>query len=277
MVGRPNRLAALIAILALVLIAACNQEVTKEVPLGSTPAARPSATVAARASTVVSEGDKVYHLGIFEDLTTTNYWSYLGSSADGTVWNAYVLGDAQPSLFGYSDQRFDWIPSLADGFPTPIKEETIGGRTLWTTEVDLKQGFQWTDGAEVTAEDFVFTMHTVLDLQLGANWTGSVDPDFVDHAEALDTYKLKVFFKKKPGLSIWQFGAAFMPVLSRAYWEPVVVEAKRQGDITDQQKALFAHVPENQPSAGGFAFKKWERGAFAETVKNPDYFLAEGQ
>lgn len=82
-------------------------------------------------------GPRIYQLGIFEDLTTTNYWSYLG--ADTTIWNSYVLGGDQPALYGYSDQRFDWIPSLADGFPTPIIEETVGGNTFWTTSVDLKK------------------------------------------------------------------------------------------------------------------------------------------
>ena len=81
-----------------------------------------------------SSGEQAYKLGISEDLTTTNYWSYYGSSSDGTVWNSYVLGGAQPGLFTYSDQRFDWIPSLAADFPTSLQEETIGGDTLWTTD-----------------------------------------------------------------------------------------------------------------------------------------------
>jgi ABC-type transport system substrate-binding protein len=221
----------------------------------------------------VAETPEVYQIGIFEDLTTTNYWSFLGSGADGTIWNAYVLGGGPPALFTYSDQRFDWIPSLAAQLPPPVQEESIGGQTFWTTEVDLKQGVKWSDGTEVTAEDFVFTSQTVLDLQLPGNWAAVVNPEYFDHAEALGPYKLKIFFKKEPGLSIWQFGTAFMPILPKSYWEPVVAEAKQQGNISDQQKSLFAHIPENEPSAGGFIFNKWEKGAFVEKVKNPDYFF----
>ena len=219
-----------------------------------------------------AEEEKVYQLGIFADLTTTNYWSYMGSSSDGTVWNAYVLGGAQPALYGYSDQRFDWVPSLAAGFPTPLLEEPIGGQTFWTTEVGLKEGFLWSDGSEVTAADFIFTTQTVLDLELTASWASSLNPEFFDHAEAPDPYQLKLFFKQKPGLAIGQFGTAFMPIMSESYWGPVVEQVKQQGDTIDQQKALFAHVPDGQPSGGGFNFKKWERGAFAEIVKNPDYY-----
>ena len=215
---------------------------------------------------------KIYQLGIFEDLTTTNYWAYLGP--DTTVWNSYILEGDQPALFGYSDQRFDWIPSLADGFPTPIVEETVGGTVFWTTEVALKQGMKWSDGAEVTAKDFVFTAQTAVDLELSGNWPSIVNPEFFDHAEAVDPFKLKIFFKQPPGLAVWQFGVAFMPIMSEVYWGPVVKEAKNQGGIVEQQKALYAHVPDNQPVAGGFTFKKWERGAFAEKIRNADYFFS---
>ena len=223
------------------------------------------------ATSAPAAGPRTYQLGIFEDLTTTNYWSYLG--ADTTIWNSYVLGGDQPSLYGYSDQRFDWIPSLADGFPTPIIEETVGGNTFWTTEVDLKKGVKWSDGADVTADDFVFTAQTVIDLELSGNWASIVNPEFFDHAEAVDLYKLKLFFKQKPGLAIWQFGMAFMSILSQSYWAPIVAEAKEQGDITGQQKALYAHIPEGHPVSGGYTFKRWEKGAFAEKIKNDDYYF----
>ena len=55
-------------------------------------------------------------MGIFSDLTTTNFWAYLGP--DGTIWNSYVLGGGPAGLYTYTDQRFDWVPSLAADFPT---------------------------------------------------------------------------------------------------------------------------------------------------------------
>ncbi|MCH7621656.1 MAG: ABC transporter substrate-binding protein [Chloroflexi bacterium] len=269
--GRYRWLARLIAIVALIFFTACTREIIKEVQVVATPTSVP--TTATAEPVTQTEGEKVYQLGIFADLTTTNFWSYLGSSSDGTIWNAYVLGGAQPALYGYSDQRFDWVPSLAAGFPSPLLEETIGGQTFWTTEVDLKEGFLWSDGSEVTAADFVFTTQTVLDLELTASWASSVNPEFFDHAEAPGPSRLKLFFKQKPGLAVWQFGTAFMPIMSQNYWGPVVEKVKQQGDIIDQQKALFAHLPSGQPAAGGYTFKKWERGAFAEIVRNPEYYF----
>ncbi len=279
--------------LALSLLMGCTREVVKEVIV--TPVAGPTATSQTEAtaapvetSTVTSESEtenerpaattagssgaetgKVYRIGIAEDLTTTNHWAYVGP--DGTVWNGYVLGGSKPVLYGYSAQRFDWIPSLAADFPSPLKEETVDGQIFWTAELELVEGVKWSDGSEVTAEDFVFTAHTATELQLTGDWPTIVDPEYFDHAEANGPYSLKVYFKQKPGLARWQFGLAFMPIFSKSYWQPVVAEAKQAGDTTEQQKALYAHVPDGEPSAGGFIFDQWERGAFAEKAMNPDY------
>ena len=223
-------------------------------------------------ATAVSQEEKVYQIGITSDLTTTNHWAYLGP--DGTVWNQYVLSGAKPTLYSYSDQRFDWIPSLAADFPSPLQEETVGDGTLWSTEVELKQGVKWSDGNDVTAEDFAFTAQTANDLQLTGNWPSIVDPEFFDHAEALEPHTLKIYFTKKPGLARWQFGLAFMPIFSKAYWEPVVAEARQAGDVTEQQKVLYAHVPDGEPSAGSFVFDRWEQGAFAEKDGNGDHYFS---
>ena len=281
-----NKLTIVLASVIFVTFAAgCTREVIKDVPVETIvekevikevfiekPAEQKEAgRTAETAETTESTGPKIYKLGIFEDLTTTNYWAYLGP--DTTIWNSYVLSGGKPALYSLSDQRFDWIPSAATDFPTPVVEETAGGTTLWTTEVVLKKGMKWSDGNDVTAEDFIFTAHTVRDLELSGNWSSSVDSEFFDHSEALDPYKLKIYFKQKPGLARWQFGLAFMPILSKAFWEPVVEEAKKQGATVEQQRALYAHVPENEPSAGGYIFEKWENGAFAEKVKNPDHYF----
>jgi ABC-type transport system substrate-binding protein len=192
---------------------------------------------------------------------------------DGTVWNVYVLSGGKPALYGYSAQRFDWIPSLATDFPSPLQEEEIDGQAYWTAELEIKEGVKWSDGTEVTAEDFVFTAHTASELQLTGSWPSIVDPDYFDHAETDGPYGLKIHFKEKPGLARWQFGLEFMPIFSKNYWAPVVTEAKQAGGITEQQKALYAHIPQDEPSAGGFIFDQWERGAFAEKARNSDYFF----
>ena len=248
-----------------------ERQVMVEVVATPTPPPVEAPSDQAAAGTALSDEEKVYKVGISEDLTTTNYWAYLGP--DGTIWNQYVLSGSKPSLYSYTSQRFDWVPSLASDFPTALQEETVEGETMWSTEVPLKQGVMWSDGNEVTAEDFAFTANTANELQLTGNWPGIVDPEYFHNAEALDPYRLKIYFQKKPGLARWQFGLAFMPIFSSAYWEPVVAEAKQAGDLTEQQKVLYAHVSEGEPTGGSFNFEKWERGAFAEKSRYDNYYF----
>ena len=224
-------------------------------------------------------GPQIYQMGIFEEPISRNFWNYYGGPA-GSVWTQYVLDGHSGSMYGYSDQRFDWVPSLASDFPTELKKETVGDGEFWTAEVPLKAGVMWSDGHELDAGDFVFTVNTVLDLQLSSNWASVVDRAFLDRVEALDSHKLKVFFKttdeegnpQTPGLSVWQFGLGFMPVLAEHYWAPVIEDVKGAGEIEQQQEALFAHVPEGEPTLGGFTFSKWEPGAFFENNTDPNYY-----
>ena len=264
-------------LIALIALTACTREVVKEVvvtPVPGPTATVPSATAQPQEDEAkeVSTEARVFKIGIAEDMTTTNHWAFLGP--DGSIWNSYVLGGSKPALYGYSAQRYDWVPSLAANFPEPLTETTKDGRNLWTTQLTLKEDVMWSDGSEVTADDFVFTATTAVELELTGNWPSIVDPEYFDHAEADGPYSLKIYFKQKPGLARWQFGLAFMPIFSKAYWEPVVQTARQAGDATEQQKALYAHVPDGEPSAGGFIFNQWERGAFAEKTSNQDYYFS---
>ena len=226
----------------------------------------------------VMTGPAIYQMGIFEEPITRNFWNYYGGPG-GSVWTQYVLSGISGSLYGYSDQRFDWVPSLADDFPTALVKETVGGTEFWTAEVPIEKGIMWSDGEELNADDFVFTVNTVLEMNIGSNFASTVDPAFLERVEALDSHRLKVYFKtvdaegnpQTPGLSVWQFGLGFMPVLAEHYWAPVVEEAKRAGEMDQQHEALFAHVPEGEPTLGGFVFSKWEPGAFFENDTDPNY------
>ena len=255
--------------------------VTREVPVEvrqpQQPAATPQPTAAA--TPAAPTGPAIYKMGLFEDPISRNTWNYLGGPA-GSVWTGYVIGGYHTSLYGYSPQRFDWVPAVADGLPTPLARETVDGTEFWTTEVSIKQGVEWSDGEPLTADDFVFTVSTVRELNLGSNWASLVHPAFVDRAEALDDHRLKIYFKstdedgnaQTPGLSIWQFGLAFMPILPEHYWAPVVEEARTAGEVPQQIEALFAHVPDGEPTANGLEYGQWEPGAFFENAAVPGYF-----
>ncbi len=227
---------------------------------------------------VEAVGPPIYQMGIFAEPITRNFWNYYGGPG-GSVWTQYVMAGHSASLYGYSDQRFDWVPNVASALPADLAKETVDGTEYWTVEVPMKQGILWSDGEELNAEDFVFTVNTVLDMGLGSSWASAVDSAFLERVEAVDTYTLKVYFKttdkdgnpQTPGLSVWQYGLGFMPILAEHYWASVVEEAKGAGDEAAQVEALFAHVPEGEPTVGGFTFSKWEPGAFFETEATANY------
>ena len=81
--GRYRWLSVIIPIVALIVFTGCTREVIKEVQVVATPT--PVLATATAEPVTQSVEEKVYQLGIFADLTTTNFWSYLGSSSDGTV------------------------------------------------------------------------------------------------------------------------------------------------------------------------------------------------
>lgn len=221
----------------------------------------------------------ILNMGISEEPSTRNYWNYFGGTG-GSVWTAYVLDGVATTLYDYSHQRFDWVPKLANGLPSPLIKETINGAQYWTAEVKLKENAYWSDGVQITASDFTFVVDTALEMELGNNFYGVIDPDFLSHVEAVSPHLVKVFFyaedpdgnPMKPGMSVWQFGLGFAPILPQHYWEPIVAQAKLAGDIAAQQETLFSHIPENEPTANGFVSKRWEDSAFVENARADNYW-----
>jgi ABC-type transport system substrate-binding protein len=226
------------------------------------------------------DGEKIYKVGVVEDITTANFWAANGP--DNTIWNSYML-PPRPAMYGLSDQRFDFVPQVAKDLPDPLSEE--GG--MWVVEIPIREDIKWSDGSAFTAEDVAFTANAVIDLGLiSGNWSSWYDSNYLDHIEASDTYVVKYFYHTKPGLARHEYGTLGAPILSKAYWEPVVEEAMAPIDALgadpaeedllaaqgEAQDILFAHDPEGEPLAGSFLFGKWEQGAFVENPANPDFF-----
>jgi len=160
---------------------------------------------------------EVWRIGIFEDVTTYNLFNILGPGQ--TVWNFYAFLNRYPFVYGLSDQRYDWVPVVADGFPTDFAQE---GEFV-TTTVKLKDGPTWSDGQPITADDVAFTINTVLDLELTeGNWSSLVDANSIAKVEALDPKTVKYFFKEQPGLARWQFGISGVQFVAKHFWEPLV-------------------------------------------------------
>ena len=228
----------------------------------------------------LQQAGTVYRVGVFEDVTTLNFWAANGP--DNTVWNSYMLPKAL-SLFALTDKYFTLVPQLA---AVPIPDLLTEEGDFWVTEIPMRQDIVWSDGTPLTANDVAFTAKSILDLGLiSGNFQQWYDANYLDHIEAVDDYTAKVVYHTKPGLARHEWGTLQAPVLPEAYWAPVVEEAMAPitalgDDPSDEDLAaaqaeahdiLFAHEVDGEPTAGGFVLSKWEKGAFIDETKNPDY------
>ena len=184
-------------------------------------------------------------------------------------------------MYTYSDQRWDWVPQIADGLPDPIVQEG----DFYVGTARLKEGLKWSDGTPLTAHDVAFTANTALTFALSGNWPGYFNPAVLDHVEAVDNLTLKYYYKVVPGLPVWQYGALLGPMVNKAYWEPKVADLLAQAEALDPEAADFfdlitplqaeleAITTEGEPTFGGIKFSRWEPGAYVEDVFNDQYAM----
>lgn len=177
--------------------------------------------VAGVASTGFAAQGKLYEMAIFADPTTINLYSSLGPSS--TVWNTFVSNSQYyTSLYGNAAPTWAFVPAAAADMPSPLKQETIGGKTYYTSIVKMRKDIKWSDNTPLTADDVVFSYNAVLEMdpnKLGGNWPSIVDPTVLERVEKVDDYTVKFILKEKPGLSQWQYGLLQNYIVNKKYWE----------------------------------------------------------
>src|SRR5690606_41890118 len=127
--------------------------------------------------------------------------------------------DVHPSLFGYTTQRFDWVPHLAAGLPTPLQHDAASG--LWRSRVHLQEGWLWSDGTPITAHDVAFTVSAIAALganTLGGNFPSIAPPDLIVRADAVDDFTVEFFLRRRDGR--YNFGILTGPIFQRGIWQP---------------------------------------------------------
>jgi ABC-type transport system substrate-binding protein len=221
---------------------------------------------------------QVVRLAVLSDIDGTNVW-YLYDTTGSSYWNYVVHNLAWPQLYQVSDQRWDFIPLIADGMPGEFSQEG----DLYAAEVKIKEDAVWSDGTPVTADDVAFTANTVLTFALSGNWVSYYNPDLMVQAEAVDAKTVKFYFNILPGIPVWQYGALQGPIINKTYWEPKIAELLTQAQqldreaadfldkITPLQQTLEALPNEGEPIYGPFQLKRWEVGAYSETTANNNW------
>ncbi|MFP4554965.1 MAG: ABC transporter substrate-binding protein [Actinomycetota bacterium] len=213
-----------------------------------------------------------YSLGIFQEPTTDNPWSYLDSSGSD-VWVGYVLAPTLGAPYEIRYPGLDPAPDMADGeLADPVQDGDN-----WVGTITLRDDLTWSDGEPITAEDYVFTYETARDFELTANWPDVLDavtddvPEGVTGVEAVDDVTIEVTYNTEPGLATWGLGQGppYMTVLPEHFWGPIVEEAEGTDNPRD---TLIAASGEGQPSAGSTVFSEIQEGSFAASTANENWF-----
>jgi len=271
------RLLALLAVFALVVVA-CDSatEGTTTTAGGGDDETTTTASGGGDDETTTTAGGggeagfDTYTLGIFEDVTTDNPWSYLDSSGSD-VWVAYVIGPTLGQAYDINLPGLEIAPDLAAGELAPVVQDGDN----WVGTITLQEGLTWSDGEPLTANDYVFTYNTARDFGLTANWPDYLDAATEDAAgvtgvEAIDDVTVEVTFNTEPGLAIWGLGNGppLMPILPEHFWGPVVEEAAATDTPRD---TLIAASGVGQPSSGSTVFGEIQEGSFAASTANANY------
>lgn len=192
-----------------------------------------------------------YRIGLLADTTTANFWAYYGS--DPTAWNAYVLGPTKSALFAFSPGE-DVVGELADVDSPPKPRLGDGG---WFVRVPL-HNVKWSDGAPLTAHDFVFTFETVRSLGLGGGWSSAFPAD-VTEVLAIDDSEIEIRFSTLPPLRVWPYSVGLAPVMPSHVWSgPVAAAGSAEG--------LYAQAADSDVSSGPVVI----------TGRSEKYIQAEG-
>jgi peptide/nickel transport system substrate-binding protein len=155
------------------------------------------------------------------------------------------------------DPRGNYIPDLAKQVPT-LRNNGIspdGKRIV----VHLRRGIVWSDGAPLTAKDWLFTYHAVMNpannVKTRYGW------DAIASASAPDPYTI-VIRLKRPNVAVLGIlgmgGAAYPPM-------PAHLLAK----LPNLNAAAFNEQP---LSSGPYLLQEWNHGSQLVFVPNPHYF-----
>jgi ABC-type transport system substrate-binding protein len=275
----------IVLFVALLMLAACAEGTEESATTTTTTSAASPATTAAEDPAAGPVG--TYRMGMAVDVTTDNWWAAMGPEADMANWYAGAWTHSQ--LFALSLHGLLLVPDLAaDGYePAQLEGDT------WVAEVPIRSGYSWSDGVEVTADDFVFTYETVRDLGLDeyGNFPGlfplhhaaQVDDPATESDEARpdkhgvisisapDEYTVRIEFSSQPGLSVWPHGIGLAWWMPEHFWAQAVEEARTSDDPAEM---LFGRSGLGEPAAGLTQVVDREPGSFVLLRTNPDAYNA---
>ena len=144
----------LFSIFAMVVVACSGGETAdEEVVAEETPETTAApATTAAEVEEASGAPDGVFKLGIFSDPQSFNIWDALDVQQD--FWTYATLSPQSVTLFGTNYPTYTLVTGLASEL---VETSVDNGDGTFSYTVPLTEGWEWSDGEAIDANDMVFT------------------------------------------------------------------------------------------------------------------------
>ena len=269
------RLITLALILALAAVVACGSaEQPTEAPT-ATSAPAPQATEAAPAPTTAPVATVAAPTAEPAMVSAVGYWKKFVDDGKygGTLREGHIYENDHWSPWVACCNRSIYIarnPYNLLVMRDPADQNTIVGDLaeswVWAEDGNsvnfhLPQNATWFDGQPVTADDVVFSLDQMSDLDQIRPRTRNIAP-YYSSSEAIGPHTVKVNTQ-------FSNPAALLPFLTVDFMvmHPKHVLEGKPGDVAD----YFAD-PENLVGSGAFMYKGRELGSSMEVEKNPNYF-----
>ncbi len=227
------------------------------------------ATPAANGEAIVSETREAYTARYLEEMAFSEAATPGGTFIDANTGDIQtihpLLADDEYSL-GIVDLLYQQLvgTDVLTGKPAPTGladfwEIAPDGRTY---TFHLNTEARWHDGTDVTAEDVVFSLDALANLDVGSSYTQS----FIDAAEswrAIDEDTVEVVAREPLFTFLYDLISWVIP---KHIWENVPVsEWRTDGGATGQDPARVV-------GSGPFRFREWVQGESVTLDRNDDYF-----
>lgn len=207
------------------------------------------------------QGPTTYRIGITEDITTDNLWSYL--AFEPNIVNAYVLGTNHSALFRSVAPTLQVVPDVSAAVPAP----SFRSGDEWVVEQSTRADLAWSDGMPLTAHDLEFSFDVVRDFELGGLWLDYF-PESVVNVDAVNDQTVRITFNTEPGLALWPNSVGRAPFMPRHFWHETVERARTS---PDPARTLARSSGDRAPSSGPFIQGGREPGSHLIALRNEEW------
>ena len=182
----------LLAVAIFTVVACSSEEEAAPAPAKEAPAKAAPAATKAPEPTATSEPAKVE---VKEVAREDTFIGYLGGAegrfVDHELWNPYAIGANHQSGPNIIFEPLAFFSAFGNSMIPWLAASWSWNDDYTVLTIKLREGINWSDGEEFNADDVVYTLNTLKDLEEEVRW-GSDVAKVLDNAAKVDSHTVKV-------------------------------------------------------------------------------------